>query len=251
MDARKALLGLGFAVFTSAASAALISDGTWDGWTQFADDDHFVSPGGGGQAFDAEYLLYKIEGDVLSIGLQTGFDLGDGHQLYGSGNYWAGDLFLSFDGDDSSYEFAADFGFDNSCGYSYLNDQAGCNALGTHDTAGVYAVLTENNDVYGGHTESVPFLMETGELKYAFSETDELNENDWDSAVEEGDLSYWRQVTFSLSALGLSGVEEVDAHWTMSCGNDAVDGHTEVPEPSSLVLLGFGLIGLRALRKRQ
>ena len=38
-------------------------------------------------------------------------------------------------------------------------------------------------------------------------------------------------------------------HLTMQCGNDSMEGHGVVPEPSTLVLLGLGCMGM-ALRKR-
>jgi hypothetical protein len=34
------------------------------------------------------------------------------------------------------------------------------------------------------------------------------------------------------------------AHYTMECGNDNLMGHSQVPEPGTLLLLGFGLAGL-------
>jgi hypothetical protein len=36
----------------------------------------------------------------------------------------------------------------------------------------------------------------------------------------------------------------LDAHWTMSCGNDEINGRVAVLEPSTLLLLGSGLVGL-------
>ncbi len=57
-------------------------------WRTFAIDEDGTTPGGGGQLFDAEYLAYKLDGKVLSIGVQTGFDLSDGHQVYGGKDYY-------------------------------------------------------------------------------------------------------------------------------------------------------------------
>jgi hypothetical protein len=42
-------------------------------------------------------------------------------------------------------------------------------------------------------------------------------------------------------------------HWTMSCGNDVIEGRVNigaVPEPGLITLLGLGVLGLLAVRKR-
>ena len=68
------------------------------GWTQITDDRDDTGSTGG-QAYDHEYMAWKIDGNNLSIGIQSGFDLVDG-KVYGSGQNWfLGDLALSFDGD--------------------------------------------------------------------------------------------------------------------------------------------------------
>jgi len=54
-----------------------------NGYIQFANDDGHVGPGSGGQAFDAEYLYYKLNGNTLYLGLQTGFNIVDGNQYPG------------------------------------------------------------------------------------------------------------------------------------------------------------------------
>ena len=40
-------------------------------------------------------------------------------------------------------------------------------------------------------------------------------------------------------------------HWTMSCGNDVIEGGVHTPEPGTLFLFGFGLLGLIATAGRR
>ena len=77
-------------VFSLPVNAAALSMWEANDWIMIDDDDGvqkrgYVNPGYGGQAFDAEYLYYKFDRDsqILSIGVQTGFDLSDGHQTFG------------------------------------------------------------------------------------------------------------------------------------------------------------------------
>ncbi len=228
-------------------------------WTEFAGEDWvgkngYLGPGWGGQAFDAEYLFYKIDKNNLSIGLQTGYDVIDGTQYTYNNrsriDYYAGDLALSFDGDASSYEYAIDFGLLTK---DYYGDKVGNFKETTGiDPAGLYRVTDWNNDI--AFNRSSPFAMESGSL------VGNLIDND--SGYEyygsgKYDYSVYRIVTIGLDDLaGIIGNElTLDAHWTMSCGNDAIAGQfTEtvsapVPEPSTLLLIGLGSAGLLIARR--
>jgi hypothetical protein len=233
------------AAFISTVHAGLVTSVFDSSWTVISSEEDIgdtivtgaVLPGSGGQAFDAEYLLAKQENGYLYIGLQTGFDVNDdGQQTYGSSSriYYAGDIALSFDGtaNSGSWEYAIDLGFESQ---GYTTD-----IIGTH-TAGIYKVDNWSNDVYYG--VSNPYSM----IDFIGSRVDFVSSG---SGFDE--LSSWAWVAFDLNDLNLGyNPNDVDVHWTMSCGNDAVDGSYSVPEPMTISLLGLGLLSLGFMRKRK
>lgn len=201
----------------------------------------YVYPGWGGQSFDAEYIFYRLDGNTLSVGLQTGFDILDGHVNYSGRDYYAGDLALSFNtavkGDSSTYEYAIDFGLLTK-GYSNTAINIGSNSSGV-DAAGLYGVSQWNNDIYFG--SSAPFAIDEGSNTGV-----SVNFMSGSEAVN-GQVSYYQSASFDVSQLlSNSDLLQLDAHWTMSCGNDAVDGYvlTSVPEPAAIWMIMPGLLGL-------
>ncbi len=264
------VLVMGYSSVVCAGTISGVLDGSiWTGWTQFQDDNvnngngedwvksnGKVNPGYGGQAFDAEYLYYKLSGNTLSLGLQTGFDIEDGKYRTGGKDYYAGDIALSFDGT-TTYTHALDFGLltkDNG-GHNVGADGGWHNGNISDgiDDPGLYSVTDWNTHVISGFGSSNPFAMDGG-IK--------VTDLTWDTGsgltVNNNDTSYFRQVSFDVAdVLQPNGDLLVNAHWTMSCGNDAINGSLNAnalvpnPEPGTIALLGIGLAGLAGVGARR
>jgi len=264
-----------------------------DGWDEFnyrtstgnlntsGEPDGVVGPGGGGQSFDTEYMFYKYDANTnnMSIGIQTGFDIVDGHIEWNSNDYYAGDLALSFDGVNlgdtnkysSSYEYAVDFGLwtQNADGDEVSSTATGGiqRYTGTgsdtegKDPAGLYAVGKWDNRI--SSTSSSPFAMDWSPGMETALLTNEAGSEDVARTLVSGtNLSFWRTVSFNLDTIIDEGdTFTVDSHWTMSCGNDNINGQieltrsttTNVPEPSIVALFSIGTLsmGFMGYRRRK
>ena len=150
---------------------------------------------------------------------------------------------LSFDGLASGYEYGVDFGLLTK---DYSNVKVDMGSGTGVDAAGFYSVSNWNDNI--AYSQSSPFAINDGVLSA------NLLEN---NAGAEGS-SFYRTVSFQLDqSLFDAGLPfQFDAHWTMSCGNDVLEGGAElvvqVDEPSPLVLafLGLLLISVSMLRKK-
>jgi len=229
-----------------------VTAGAW--YSNTLTDDHEVEPGmAGNQGWDLEGFFLK--GSMLS--LSGGYNFKDGKD-----RYMSGDIFIDVNGD-------AKYGnidrvdpsgngnklTTNTSGYDYVFD------LDYSNNSYVVFSLTPESEVYtsyyaqNGGSDPWTYVSGGTEITSAAGFFALYSGLDDDaiigSSFSGGAGSHYALQGFNLSFLD-PGTDFI-SHFTMQCGNDNLMGMgtTPVPEPSTLVLLCSGLIGLVFLNRRR
>lgn len=200
-----------------------------------------LTPGYGGQTYDAEAMYLYVDSTHLYIGLSTGLSpltVNDPR----ANSYASGDFALDF-GQDGSFEM----------GIKVLGQQAGAVFEVAKWDYGIW-------DLAGNHSQANPDrrhptsilegeLVGWGDLVY--SEVPVKGRGAW-----KNDAHYFIEASAPLSLFSDYAGQKFDVHWTMNCANDAISADPEIPmpavvdEPVSLGLLGVGALGLLLTRRR-
>ena len=222
------------------------------GTDYIVEDQHanYLSPGYGGQAYDAEALYSRIENGTLYIGMATGHNpekLQNPPHSYGAG------------------DFAIDFGQDGSY-------ELGINVKPIWDTFGVTGEVYNNvtwglgefsdNSLTGyvksEHPTSILNGNSIGTASLAISSSAVTGYGNWQS-----DEHYFYEVGVALNLLTAAGWNgnAFNIHWTMNCANDSIllatvstlpgSGSANVPEPSTILLILVALISTLSFSKRK
>ncbi|MFA5090633.1 MAG: PEP-CTERM sorting domain-containing protein [Candidatus Omnitrophota bacterium] len=196
----------------------------------------FVDPGYSHEnTSDAEAIYFDIDDTYTYayIAIITGTPKDwSAYSPYGDHTAY-GDIFI----DTGTYQSSSSPTFDESK-YEY--------AINVEDGK-LYSVgTTINSDPQFSHESADPWIM---------AEDGTLIDNPDVSFFSNGTAQnshYVMEVKIPLSALGLNAqnANNVWIHWTMECGNDVVN-LSPVPEPSSMLLLGLGLLGIPFLKRKK
>jgi len=181
----------------------------------------YVGPGYGGQKYDAEAMYFDIVGDYAYFAIVTGFPEA------GRDKYIAGDIALDI-GSDGTYE------------YGIKTAGAGKGSV-YKDVTWLDAVHYHAADPSNIDTANSTLLGLT-DLVYAKGARAHSSYDWWHYIIE------WR---LPLSFWGEHNLQHgYTVHWTISCGNDELN-LVITPEPSSLMLLLFGITGLGILKRKK
>ena len=251
------------------SASAITADGDWDDWFTYGgapwpDWDQAAAAGSlinpavryqndpefdawGGQAYDIEQIFYVYEDDdsnaftggKLYIGLVTGYTPYDPD--------WAsGDMFIGL-GPDATPDLAVATGVGEArygsawvnTGWTTIapfNPFPGADPYRVDETAG--GVIEYGTGLASGLGATVGWGLGVDGSTHNFLEICIDLNGDMELLIDDG--------------LGAGGLT---LHWTMRCGNDVIDVIDDVPlapvpEPTTMVLLGMGVLGM-ALRARR
>ena len=233
----------------AAAITTTINDGYWGATETDRATNGARDVVGTFSAFNIDKAVVSVTPSLLTIDIYTNFDptrRNTGDWTTGTDlDIDHGDLFLSTDGWNpfGTGPYSSD---DSSNGEDWelalvMDDHEG--EVGDSGTAGLYAV--------GGilETDYPQHFREGQETQVDVQESKYIGAGRWQYLANDPYAILRYTIAWTTVAPLMDGYE-LGIHWTMTCGNDVIEGGAAVPEPGTMALLGMGLLGAVPLRRK-
>jgi hypothetical protein len=249
----KFLLVLVLSVFLFAipmsASATNIDDNYWGGTAERVFNQDVI---GTVKVFGVNSMNVSFQADGLHVDINTAYvdNFLSNIGLYGSS---VGDLFIGTSG-------WAPTGFAPYKVDNYITTGTNWNyalAFDSYPTAGE-GTTSGSASLYGINEES-DFVLSNhffGSTGYGYRANQMVRVNKQKDPVAGGGSWALDEANDLLKFIvpyefGAVDGGEIALHWGMTCANDIIEGGAPVPEPATMLLLGFGLIGLAGIGRKK
>jgi hypothetical protein len=214
--------------------------------TYWGATDHNYGDRIGNLQFEVEWMEIDVSGSLFTADIKTNYR-GDADDGYTNLHTDFGDLFISIDGwhpDTTASNYLADnfwtgedweYAFDVSAGYLCEIDHDRDFILLAED------VMPPSGWTYRNGQEVL--IRDQQDLPFP-------------SVVSGGTASYVEDEGIYRISFWIPGgdnweTKELGFHWTMTCGNDVIEGKVSpVPEPTTMLFLGLGLVALAGVGRK-
>lgn len=179
--------------------------------------------------FDVHWMDLDITDNWMTIDIRTDYTAGvvPGLSPFYTTDY--GDLFLSIDGWEPDSEL-----------WEYVFDVS---EMKLYDISNAQDQILFSNDMLDWPADE---YRNWQEVQIDPSGLTAIGQG---SAGKSGD---YYSLSVDIAGLGLDLHNlNLGLHWAMTCANDVIEGGITTPEPSTMLLLGCGLVGIAVLRRKQ